>query len=187
MDALLTPNFRAGYLAVFKPRASKNPDGTMGAPKYSVRALFPPGTDLKAMKEAAKAAAVEKFGEKLPKVMRPPFRLNSDLENPVQGIGDDWIVMTFSTNADNAPGLVDQRNQDIIDEKTIFSGCWFRAQVRPAGYDNAGNKGVSFFLQNLQLVKKDEPLGGGRMPANKAFTPVEDASEDGDDPNDMFK
>ena len=180
---MLTPNFRAGYIAVFKPRAQKNADGTMGAPKYSVRAMFPPTADIKALKQAAKDAAVEKWGDKLPKVMRSPFRTNGELENPVVGIPEDWVVMTFSTNADNKPGLVNARNEDVIDEKEVYSGAWFRAQVRPSGYDNNGNKGVTFYLQNLQKMKNDEPIGGGRMPANKAFTAVEGA----EDPEDIFE
>ena len=171
----LTPNFRAAFISIFKATASKNPDGTVGKAKYSIRAMFPPTTDLTALKNQAQAVAFDKWGDKIPKALRSPFRTNGELENPVEGLGkngDDWVVMTFSANEDRRPGIVDASVQDIIDEQDVYSGAWYRAQVRAFAYDNAGNKGVSFGLQNVQKVKDDEPLGGGRTPANKAFEAV---------------
>lgn len=170
MDNLLTPPFRGGFVALFKP---SKPKDTQQDPKYSIRACFPPDTDLSALKEAAKQAAIEKWGDKIPKALRSPFRLNEELETPVVGIGDDWIIMTFSSSADRKPGLVDQKLEEIIDESQVYSGAWFRAQVRPFAYEQAGNKGVSFGLQNVQKLKDDEPIGGGKPPANKAFDAVE--------------
>jgi len=171
-DNMLTPYFRAGFISVFKP---SKPQGSAQDPKYSIRALFPPTTNLAEMKKAAETVAKEKWGDKVPKALRSPFRRNEELENPVPGIGDDWIVMTFSASADKRPGIVDAKRNDIIDEIEVYSGAWFRAQVRPFAYDNNGNKGVSFGLQNVQKVKDDEPLGAGRTPANKAFDAIEDA------------
>lgn len=173
-DNLLTPNFRACYISVFRATAQKNPDGTMGKAKFSIRAAFPPTTDLKALKAEAAQAAKDKWGANMPKTLRSPFRLNEELDNPVVGIGDDWIIMTFSANEDQRPGIVDAKLQDIIDDSQVYSGAWYRAQVRAFAYDNAGNKGVSFGLQNVQKVRDDDPLGGGRTPANKAFEAVED-------------
>jgi hypothetical protein len=65
--------------------------------------------------------------------------------------------------------------QDIIanDETEVYSGAWYRAQVRAFAYENAGNKGVSFGLQNVQKLRDDDPLGSGRIPASKAFEPVD--------------
>ena len=171
-DNILTPIFRAGFISVFKP---SKPTGSNQDPKYSIRALFPPTTDLSALKKAAEQVAKAKWPTGVPKTMRSPFRKNEDLENPVPGIGDDWIVMTFSAPADKRPGLVDAKLQDIIDEVEVYSGAWYRAQVRPFAYEQQGNKGVSFGLQNVQKIKDDDPLGAGRTPANKAFDAVETA------------
>ena len=176
-DNLNTPRFRAAFISVFKatkPREAK-PDQ---APKYSVRAVFPPDTDLKDLKAAAAACATEKWGDKIPKGLRSPFRKNEELDNPIPGIGDDWTVMTFSANEDRRPGIVDAKLNDIINEDDVYAGAWYRAQVRPYAYDQQGNKGVSFGLQNVQKLKDDEPLGAGRTPANKAFESVDD-DEDG--------
>lgn len=172
-DNIITPEFRAAFISVFKATAAKNADGTINKPKYSVRAAFPPTADLSAIKREAEGAAKEKWGDKIPKTLRSPFRINEELENPVVGIGDDWIIMTFSANEDRRPGIVDAKLQDIIDDADVYSGAWYRAQIRAFAYDNSGNKGVSFGLQNVQKLRDDEPIGGSRIPASKAFEAVE--------------
>lgn len=169
---ILTPEFRAGFISVFKATAQKNPDGTAGKPKFSIRACFPPSSDLALLKAEAEQAAKDKWGDKIPKTLRSPFRKNEELETPVAGIGDDWTIMTFSANEDRRPGIVDGNLQDIIDDAQVFSGAWYRCQVRAFAYENAGNKGVSFGLQNVQKLRNDDPIGGGRVPANKAFEAV---------------
>lgn len=169
-DNMITPDFRAAYCGLFRASAPK--DNPNGAKKYSVRALFPANTDLSALKQAAAQAASEKWGNNIPKALRSPFRTNGEIDNPIEGIPEDWIVMTFSANEDRRPGIVDANLQDIIDEKECYSGAWYRAQVRPYAYENAGNKGVSFGLQNIQKLRDDEPLGAGNRPANKVFTAV---------------
>lgn len=184
-DPLNTPEFRAGFISVFratKPRDAKSEQKS----KYSVRACFPPTADLSKLKAAAAAAAKEEWGDKIPKALRSPFRRNDELETPVVGIGDDWIIMTFSANEDRRPGIVDRKLNDIINEEDVYSGAWYRAQVRPFAYDQQGNKGVSFGLQNVQKLRDDEPIGGGRMPANKAFEPIEDDEAAGGSAEGLF-
>ena len=174
-ENLVTPEFRAAFISVFRATSMKNADGTTNKPKYSIRACFPPTAKLDALKKEAEAAAKDKWGDKIPKTLRSPFRTNEELENPIVGIGDDWIIMSFSANEDRRPGIVDAKLQDIIanDETEVYSGAWYRAQVRAFAYENAGNKGVSFGLQNVQKLRDDDPLGSGRIPASKAFEPVD--------------
>lgn len=178
VDKLNTPEFRAAYVGLFRPTAPR--ENPAGAKKYSMRAVFHPDTDLTALKKAAKAATEEKWGFVVPKNMRSPFRTNQELDNPIPGIGDDWVVMTFSANENRRPGIVDANLQDIIDESECYSGAWYRAQVRPYVYQQSGNAGVSFGLENVQKLRDDEPLGSGRMPANKAFERVGSASKSAD-------
>ena len=178
-ERLITPNFRAAFISLFRATSMKNADGKDSDPKFSIRACFPPTADIKALKKEAENAAKEKFGDKIPKTLRSPFRLNEELDNPVPGIGDDWVIMSFSAKADRRPGIVDANLQDIIDEADVYSGAWYRAQVNAYGYDTAGNKGVAFGLQNVQKLRDDDPLGNGRIPASKAFEPVEGAASEG--------
>jgi hypothetical protein len=172
-DNLITPEFRAAFISVFRATAMKNADGSTSKPKFSIRAAFPPKADLSALKKEAHAAATEKWGDKIPKTLRSPFRINEELEAPIVGIGDDWVIMSFSANEDRRPGIVDNKLQDIIDDADVYSGAWYRCQVRAFAYDTAGNKGVSFGLQNVQKLRDDDPLGNGRIPASKAFEPVD--------------
>jgi hypothetical protein len=177
VDNVITPEFRAAFISVFKATSMKNADGTVNKAKYSIRAAFPPTAKLDALKKQAQTAAQEKWGDKIPKTLRSPFRTNDELENPVVGIGDDWIIMSFSANEDRRPGIVDAKLQDIIDDSDVYSGAWYRAQVRAFAYENAGNKGVSFGLQNVQKLRDDDPLGSGRIPASKVFEPVDVPAE----------
>ena len=172
-DNQITPEFRAAFISVFRATSMKNADGSVNKPKFSIRAAFPPTAKLDALKKEAEMAAREKWGDKIPKTLRSPFRTNEELENPIVGIGDDWIIMSFSANEDRRPGIVDSKLQDIIDDSDVYSGAWYRAQVRAFAYENAGNKGVSFGLQNVQKLRDDDPLGNGRIPASKAFEPVD--------------
>jgi hypothetical protein len=172
-ENLITPDFRAAFISVFRATSMKNADGTTNKPKYSIRAAFPPTAKLDALKKEAELVAREKWGDKIPKTLRSPFRTNEELENPVIGIGDDWTILSFSANEDRRPGIVDAKLQDIIDDSDVYSGAWYRAQVRAFAYENAGNKGVSFGLQNVQKLRDDDPLGNGRIPASKAFEPVD--------------
>jgi hypothetical protein len=169
-ENIITPEFRAAFISVHKATSQKNADGTTSKPKFSIRAVFPADADLKQMKGEAQDAAEGKWGAgKVPKTMRSPFRLNAELDKPVPGIPDDWIVMTFSANEDRRPGVVDASLQDIIDPTQVYNGAWFRAQVRAFAYENAGNKGVSFGLQNVQKLRDGDPLGGANQPAAKVF------------------
>lgn len=173
MTKIITPQFRAAFIGLFRPTAPRdNPDGKK---KYSVRAVFMPDTDISDLKKAASQTVTDKWGKNPPKNLRSPFRTNEELDNPIPGVPDDAVVMTFSANEDRRPGLVDARLQDIIDESEVYSGAWFRAQVRPYAYEASGNRGVAFGLENVQKMQDDEPLGGGRMPASKAFQKVESA------------
>lgn len=186
-DVFLTPEFRAGFISVFKATAQKNADGTMNKAKYSIRALFPPDTDISVLKAKAKEAAEEKWGSTIPKNLRSPFRTNEQLDKPVQGVGDDWIVVTFSSGEDRRrPGLVNENNEDIINEADVYSGAWYRVQCNAYGYEVSGNRGISFGLENCQKLRDDEPIGGGRMAANKAFAPIGDPKKAISKDDDIF-
>jgi hypothetical protein len=94
MSKIVTPTFRAAFCGLFRPSAPReNPDAKK---KFSVRAVFMPDTDISDLKKAAAAIVTEKWGKNPPKNLRSPFRLNEELDNPIPGIPDDAVVMTFS-------------------------------------------------------------------------------------------
>jgi len=167
---IVTPKGRLSYaqdMVNANPR-NKTKDGKQ---KYQVSLLIPPSADISMLKEAAAQAGKEKFPNLL-----PHQKLKSPFLDAYEKSGDeafkDWILLRVSTTT--PPGIVDARGNHVTDTATeVYSGRWARLSVRAAGYDTDGNKGVSFFLSNCQLLDHDEPLGGGRARPENEFVPVD--------------
>lgn len=177
-----TPEFRGCFLQVFRPGKPKTAPAEQ-APNYSVRAAFPPDADFKAMKQLAEAAVRYKFPEGAPKNMRSPFRRNDELDNPIKGIPDDWIIVTFTRREqDGPPSVFGPSVEDIrpADQHKIYAGAWYQASVSAYAYAASGNKGVSFGLQGLQLRRDGDTLGGGVTVATATdFAPAEESASGG--------
>lgn len=153
-DIVMTPEFRVSFPAVFKPKRQKG-DAT-SEPKYGLTMLFPKGADLSKLKAAAQEVVKEKWGDKPPKNLRSPFRDQGEKE--YEGYEEGAVFVSASSK--QKPGLVDRQRQDIIDETEFYPGCYARATVRAFAYDNNGNKGVAFGLNNVQKLRDGDPLGG---------------------------
>ena len=170
-ENVMTPRFRVSFPNVFRPGKVMQ----VGAePKYNCTMLFEKGADLTALKNAAQAAVVEKWGSdkaKWPKNLRSPFRDQGEKE--FEGYVKGAVFINAASK--QRPGLVDEKVQDIIEEKDFYPGCYARATVRAFAYDQAGNRGVSFGLQNIQKLAEGEPLGGRTKPQDD-FEPVADES-----------
>lgn len=172
MANVMTPTFRVSYPKVFKPEINTLSKKS----EYSVVALFKKGEDLSALKKAAEEALIEKLGAdktKWPKNLKSPFRDQEDRAKDgvlPNGYEKGAIFLTLKTQT--KPGVVDQNVQPIIDEADFYAGCFARASVRAGYYDQVGNRGVSFYLQNIQKVKDGEPLSG-RASAETEFAPVD--------------
>lgn len=180
-DNIITPKFRVSYPNVF--RARKN--DLNGKDEYSIVALFPKGTDLSALKKAASEAAKEKWGDKIPTNLRSPFRDQAEKEKDGKlPEGYEAGAIFISMKSTQRPGLVDGNRQPVIDENDFYAGCFARAQVRAYAYEQKGNRGVAFGLQNLQKMGEGDPLSS-RVKAEDAFEAVAEAS-DGGNPNSVF-
>lgn len=164
-----TSVFRAAFVHVFEPHMAP---GAKEA-KFSVVMLFQKDDPiLKELKAAAQAAAKEKWGDKIPPGLKSPFRSGAE-KSHLDGFGPDVVFITATTK--QKPGLVDQRLQPIENSQEFYSGCYARATVNAFAYDTAGNKGVSFGLQNLQKVRDGAPFG--RTRATDDFDAVESGEE----------
>lgn len=168
---VMTPQFRVSFPNVFRPG---RPMQEGAEPKYGVAMLFPKGADLSKLKAAAQAACVEMWGAdqaKWPKNLRSPFRDQGEKAPEWAGYEPGAIFVTATSKT--RPGLVDAQVQDIIEEKDFYPGCYARATVNAFCYDKAGNRGVSFGLNNVQKLADGEPLGG-RTRATDDFEAVAD-------------
>ncbi len=175
----VTPEFRVSFPAVFKPKAFQDQEA-----KYSVVMLFDKKVDLSkpaskggkiSLKQAAFNAATEKWGpkEKWPKGLRLPFR-DGDEKEDLQGYANCTFISAASKTQ---PGLVDQVLRPILSEQDFYAGCYARAEVIAYAYDVAGNKGVSFSLQNIQKMRDGDKFSG-RKDASEVFDAIEDTSDD---------
>lgn len=166
------PEFRVSFPHVFEKHS-----GFEGQePKFSVVMLFSKKADLSALKRAVQNAAIEKWGpkEKWPKNLRMPFRDGNE-KSDLQGYKDTIFI---SASSKQRPGVVDQRREPITEESEgFYAGCYARASLIAFAYDTAGNKGVSFSLQNLQKLRDGEKFSGRRS-AEEDFDSVEDGSDD---------
>lgn len=176
---VITPEFRVSYPKVFK--AERN--DLNGNDEFSVVALFPLGADLSKLKAAAKAACVKKWGEdqkKWPKPLRDPFKDQGEREKEDEDgnayMPDGYVkgAVMLQLKTLKRPGLVNARNEDIIDETDFYGGCYARAQINANAYDKKGNKGVAFYVNHIQKLRDGESFGSTARNATDVFEAVSD-------------
>lgn len=161
---------RFSYLHCFEPNAING-----GEPKYSVSAIVPKSdtATIKAIQaaiEQAKKDGAGKWGGKVPANLKLPLR-DGDIERP-----DDEAYKNsyfFNANSRQAPQVVDNKVQPIIDPNEVYSGCYGRISVTFYGYNSNGNRGIAAGLGNIQKLK-DGPSLGGRSNAADDFGTVAD-------------
>ena len=172
--SVVSPKFRVSFPNVFQARLNE----LNGKEEYSVKALFPAGADLSALKEAAQAAIVKKWGDdkaKWPANLRTPFRPHEDAaKEGVLPAGHEEGGVFINLKANRRPQVVNEAVQPILDETEFYAGCYARADINAYAYDQKGNRGVAFGLNSIQKMGDGESLGGGR-PAEQACKAVEGA------------
>jgi len=181
MSAVKTPLARLSYARLHSPQKD-----TDGKDKYSCMLIFEPGADLEELEDAAWDQALEFFGseKKMPSGVRKrkldggsgwPFRDGEDQDGK-DGHEDGGRYINVSTKG-KAPNVV-RKEKGItyfVDEDEIKSGDYVKAMVTPKGFDVDTNKGVTFYLGNILLVKPGEALGGGGSDPSDDFSDDEDS------------
>jgi hypothetical protein len=191
----VTPVGRVSYPYVFKAQVNK----LSGQEEFSLQLLFPAGTDLtilKKLEEAAKEAKWGKDKKKWPKNLRSPIRSQDDKEktddngNSFMPPGYEKGGVYLNLKSKNKPQVVDAEPDEfgtlkhITEETEFYPGCWARVSVSAFAYDQAGNRGVSFALNNIQKVKDGDRLGGVSR-AEDDFKPIP-AAETASDASQIF-
>ena len=159
MKVITGENTRWSYANVWEPKSING-----GTPKYSV-SLIIPKSDTKTIakiKAAIEAAYVE--GESKLKgnsksvpplaAIKTPLR-DGDAERP-----DDPAY------ANAYPVLI---------RSEVYSGVYGRASITLYAFNSNGNRGIACGLNNLQLIRAGEPLGG------KASAESDFATDDDED------
>jgi hypothetical protein len=81
----------------------------------------------------------------------------------------------INANSATAPGIVDADCNPVLNRSDVYSGVYGRASITFYAFNSNGNRGIACGLQNLQLIREGEPLGG------KASAESDFATDDEDD------
>lgn len=179
---VITGKVRLSYANVWEPRLNDQ-----GKEKYSVSIIIPKSDKktLGAIKKAVDAAVangVEKHGAKVfgnRAALKLPLR-DGDVDRPDDPAYEDSYFLNASTG--QAPQIVDQAVNPILDRAEVYSGCYARVSINFYPYDVNGNRGVAAGLGNIQKMGDGEPLGGS-TPASAEFgaLDLDDTDEAGED------
>jgi len=183
MTKIITPNAMLSYEHLFEPAS---PEGSGDEPKYSACLVFSEETDLSDMKKAVVDAGKAKWGDKFAEMkksgeIRIPFR-SDRLEEKGYPSGSIYI----NARSKQPPGIVskyageDGRPKRITDTSEVYSGCRVRATLSAFAYERAGNRGISFGLNNVQKLGDGERLDG-RLRAEDDFEALENNASEIDD------
>ncbi len=174
---IVTGEIRASYVNVFQPRMND----LSGKDEYSMTLLIPK-SDKKTIADIKAAGAVAKdakWGRNVPKGVQFPVH-DGDGEKPNGGdygeeCADHWVL---NVRSNYKPGVVDANVQPVIDQSELQSGDYCRVSLNAFAYDNK-RKGVGFGLNNIQVLRRGDPLGG-HTDASSDFDTVK-ASNDGEE------
>jgi len=167
-----TGEVRASFVHLFTPDAAPGCD-----PAYSITALIPK-TDaatlaaFSAAYEDAKNYGVQKkWNGSLPPVLLGGLADGDGVKTDGTPYGPEckgYYVLKCKSNVENKPLVVDQRNQEILDSRKVYSGCYVRVNATLVPYSNQ-SKGITSILNAVQCVRDGEPLGSGQVTAAEAF------------------
>jgi len=170
---------RLSYVYINSPR--KNDDGSDG--KYGATLLIPK-TDkatIKAINAAIEAAKVEgaASGIKGAENFQSPLR-DGDGQRPRGGdYGPECEgMMVLNTTSNSQPKVCDRRRQPVLDADEIYSGMWANVMIKFKCFNVPGNKGISCYLNLVQKVRDDTPLGGAAPKAEDVFAAIDDDDDD---------
>lgn len=172
---MITCICRISYPALFEPK--ENPSGAM---KYSCSLLIPK-TDtegvkaFRAMIEKAKQTGKEKLWKgKIPKFRYEPMRDGDEELESGEKTGKEYEGHYFvNCSSNDPPGVVGKDAKPLFDQTAIFAGCYVRGDINPFPYDNSGNKGIGWGLNNIMFIREGERLDG-RQKAEDAFADYKD-------------
>lgn len=173
---VVTPEATLSFPHLFEPSAiDENSE-----PKYSASFLFDADTDISALKKVANDAGKAKWGDKYIEMaktgqIRSPFRTDGESKGYPEG------TVFVGARSKKKPGIVLPWNDpttgkpaQLTDEELVYPGCKVRASLTAFAYDRAGNKGVSFALNNVQWLADGERLDSS-VAATDDFDAVEEA------------
>ena len=130
-----------------------------------------------------KNALDKKWAGKYPANLRNPLR-DGDTETKQDGssLGEQYKGCYFiRCKTNEKPGTVDANGNPLMAANDFVSGDYGRVSVTAYAYSQAGNNGVAFWLNNIQMLDKGEALGS-KASAIDDFGIVKTVAQDNDIP-----
>jgi hypothetical protein len=155
--------------------------------------MFPATTKLDNIYKALNEIAAEKFpgadlqnpGKSKVKGLKSPILRADEKVADVTSKGeavdlDGWTMVR--ANAFRSRPVVRNARGEVVEEDDLdveaYSGRWMRFMVRPSAYDQDGGRGVKFYLEGVQLLGNDDPIGGFKRTDGAAFGAVDDEDDE---------
>lgn len=173
-EKMILKGVRLSYANLFEAR--ENMSGDL---RYSTALLIPKDhpqiDDLHALVDQV---GDEKFGKKWPAMRKRKDPVHDADEDGKADDDPNYEGMFYiNTSSKRRPQVVDRKRQPILDDSEIWSGCYANVSFAVFAFEVPENKSVSFGLNNVQLVKTGERLGGAPN-ADEEFEDIDD-DEDG--------
>jgi hypothetical protein len=174
------------YPTLFTPR----PVAQGAEPRYGCDLLFDQAAqktpEFQALRKAVSQAIDAKWpGKSADKdfvsKLALPFRKTSEKPDKA-GYKDIPGGVFIKPWSKNKPGVVDKFVQPVTVPSDVWAGQTARASVNAFAYDQGGNKGVSFGLNNLQICDTSGLRLDGRKPATEDFDSLGGDMPDDDEP-----
>lgn len=181
MSKFVTGRGRFSYLNW----ASAKVNEMSGKEEFSTEFIVPKSdvATITGLKTAMKNALDKKWNGKYPANLRNPLR-DGDTETKQDGssLGDQYKGCYFiRCKTNEKPGTVDANGNALMAANDFVSGDYGRVSVTAYAYSQAGNNGVAFWLNNIQMLDKGEALGS-KASAIDDFGIVKTVAQDNDIP-----
>jgi len=169
---MISPIGTFQWVFIDKPKVDKN--NPEKEPFYSITLLMDKKDPkviekLGQMKSCIKDALEKRFGDKVPAKYYTPIK-DGDVETDKEGnpaYPGSWYIEAKNKEK---PGLVDADREPILTQQAVWSGCKGRLSLGFVGYDVSAKKGVTIYLNNVQLTDNSAPKMGGRKSAEEDFS-----------------
>lgn len=172
---IVTPEFRVNFPKVFVPTKNEK-----GQENYELVMMFDKSTDIKALQEAVKKAAIEKFGDKAlaeiasGKIIIPFYDGDEKDYDSFHGCICARAKTAFK------PQVLDMKTKKLLEsEDDFYSGCYAKASIVVyAGVYEKIKKYVKFTLQNVLKTRDGEHFGSRHSVYDDfGLAPIDDFNE----------
>ena len=169
---MISPTGTFQWVFLDKPKVDKN--NSEKEPFYSITLLMDKKDPkviekLDQMKSCIKDALEKRFGDKVPAKYYTPIK-DGDVETDKEGNPAYPGFWYIEAKNKEKPGLVDADREPILTQQAVWSGCKGRLSLGFVGYDVSAKKGVTIYLNNVQLTDNSAPKMGGRKSAEEDFS-----------------